>query len=344
MLMSPVRRTVLITFLTCSFVRAAEVTHVYFGTTTSGALDAIRRGPIEAGFELPETLVPDTLSPWAVALDLAAHRVYWTQPEHVRRADLHGGAIEDLYTSVGSDFRGIALDLTAGFVYWSDGAGKAIYRAGLDGAAPQSIYIADDPDAELGHLALDVSMGLIYWAEGHAIRRANFDGSAAQTIVSGLIESAGVALDLSAGKIYWTDARGHEYGAVGRANLDGTDLEDITPTVYCFDPEDIKVDPPSGKFFRSDRFGYAILRANLDGTDEDWLPFALFGYTRGIAPAPNAALLSNYPLFYDCLAGPGVQPCQPPPGECDCWLFDPDHDSDVDLRDFSLFQRFYSPL
>jgi hypothetical protein len=61
----------------------------------------------------------------------------------------------------------------------------------------------------------------MYWADlgSHDIRRANLDGSAQRTLVTGLNGPERIALDLPVGQMYWTDYLG---GAIWRANLDGS--------------------------------------------------------------------------------------------------------------------------
>ena len=71
----------------------------------------------------------------------------------------------------------------------------------------------------------------------------------------------GIALDVMAGKIYWADV-----GAdIQRANLDGTDVEDLVTVLES--PTGIAIDTIAGKIYWPDGGTDKIQRANLDGTN-----------------------------------------------------------------------------
>lgn len=90
-------------------------------------------------------------------------------------------------------------------------------------------------------IALDVPGGQLYWTEigrhpaTGSIHRANLDGSAPQTLVTGIPagtlgpKTLSLALDRAGGKMYWTIGN-----AIYRANLDGSGSEQLfaLPGVY----------------------------------------------------------------------------------------------------------------
>ncbi|MHC4475909.1 MAG: GLUG motif-containing protein [Planctomycetota bacterium] len=64
----------------------------------------------------------------------------------------------------------------------------------------------------------------IYWTDAalNEINRANLNGGSRENLLFGLGDPHGIALDTIAGKMYWAGA-----GKIQRANIDGTDIEDI---------------------------------------------------------------------------------------------------------------------
>lgn len=72
-----------------------------------------------------------------VALDAVDGKLYFTETG-LQRADLDGANLE----LVVSDFAdGIALDLTAGYVYWANRSADVIRRARLDGSDVQNVVV-----------------------------------------------------------------------------------------------------------------------------------------------------------------------------------------------------------
>jgi len=72
----------------------------------------------------------------------------------------------------------------------------------------------------------------------------------------GLSEPRGLAIDYENSKIYWAD---NGTGKIQRANLDGSQIEDIVTTGLNF-PADVEIDTAAGKIY------WADLLANLDGS------------------------------------------------------------------------------
>lgn len=82
----------------------------------------------------------------------------------------------------------------------------------------------------------------------------------------------------AAGKMYWVD---NSTDLIGRANLDGSSVKDITP-IGVSGPKDIALDVAAGKMYWSESTLDRIRRANLDGTNpEDIITGP--GNVRGIA-------------------------------------------------------------
>ena len=136
---------------------------------------------------------------------------------------MDGTNIEDLVTTGLMDPLDIALDLTAGKMYWTDQGTDKIQRANLDGTNIQDLVTTGLEN--LDRLALDLEGNRMYWTDAGAgrVQRANLDGSNVETLVAGLGEPRGIELDLAAGTMYWTD---NFTDRIQSADLDGSNIQD----------------------------------------------------------------------------------------------------------------------
>ena len=181
----------------------------------------------------------------------------------IQRANLDGSEVEDIVTSGLDSPHGIALDVAAGKIYWTDWKTNRIQRANLDGSEVEDI-VTSGLRLPAG-IALDVAAGKMYWtaAGTDKIQRANLDGSVVEDLVtSGLRIPLRIALDVAAGKMYWT-APGTD--KIQRANLDGSVVEDLV-TSGLRRPLSIALDVAAGKMYWTDAGTDKIQRANLDGS------------------------------------------------------------------------------
>jgi len=70
----------------------------------------------------------------------ARPKVYWTDlTGKIRRCNLDGSDVEDLVTSGVASPAGVALDLSAGRMYWTDSWARKIQRAKLDGTHVEDV-------------------------------------------------------------------------------------------------------------------------------------------------------------------------------------------------------------
>ncbi len=241
-------------------LRAAPATadRIYWADTGAGLEETIQRASLDgSGIE---TIVTQRDAPISIALDLPAGKVYWTtEHSNVQRANLDGTGVEHLARADRSPYA-IALDLTRGKMYLGGGDGiwwanldgtefeelistgsvygialdladervywcrASVYRARLDGSNVERIVHMGSE--ETGGMALDLGRRKVYWpgVGTGTIRRAGFDGTNVEEVVTGLLAPKGIALDLARGKIYWTE---FGEGAIYRANLDGTRIERV---------------------------------------------------------------------------------------------------------------------
>ena len=199
-----------------------------------------------------------TFTPKQLQLDAKNRKLYWCDREGMRvmRANLDGSNIETLIDTSGGDARpgkdikkhcvGIALDVKAGKVYWTQkgpanaGEGR-IFRANLE--IPKGQTPANRNDVELLFenlpepidLELDLANRTIYWTDrgdpprGNTVNRAPMDPpqgngkNEPEIVFDHLEEGIGIALDLKGGRMFLTDLSGSIYSA----NLDGSNRKTV---------------------------------------------------------------------------------------------------------------------
>ncbi|MEO1439416.1 MAG: Calx-beta domain-containing protein, partial [Chloroflexota bacterium] len=193
-------------------------------------------------FDVGDIILP----PGSIALDRPNNRIYWHGQfsNKIQRANLDGTNIEDVLTIRGQ-FGGIAVDATAGKVYWTnaDNSGETredyitrVQRANLDGTGIETLTTF--PYSFVRDIALDVEGGKMYWVSvdydgpRDVIRRANLDGSDMEVIftsddISGE-NPLDIVIDTVNDKVYWSSSR---IGTIRRADLDGANVEDVVTDI-----------------------------------------------------------------------------------------------------------------
>ena len=192
---------------------------------------SIRQANLD-GTNVQDIITEGLENPWNIALDIANEKIYWADIEtgKIQRANLDGTNIQDIVTGLDNPWD-IALDVVSQKIYWADRDADKIQRANLDGTNIQDIIITEGDRP--GWITLDVAGEKIYWTSLGKIQRANLDGTNVQNITEGLDDPRDIALDVAGGKMYWTHAEysaaldRYTNGKVQRANLDGSNVEDI---------------------------------------------------------------------------------------------------------------------
>jgi DNA-binding beta-propeller fold protein YncE len=206
----------------------------------------------------------------------------------VMTADAEAPKPRTVVADAGRGPDGIAVDPTAGFIYWTNMGVPAdddgyLQRSNLDGTAVVTLVPAGGSYTPK-QLKLDAAGGKLYWSdrEGMRIQRANVDGSNVETLVTtgtGATDRrdqsrwcVGMALDVAGGWFYWTQ-KGPDDGGVGsirRAHIvmpsgqtsgNRTDVE----VLYAGLPEpiDIDLDLAAGLIYWADRGDDTINRAPI---------------------------------------------------------------------------------
>jgi hypothetical protein len=247
--------------------------------------------------------------------------VYWTNYDTgtIGRANLDGTGANPSFIAGAGNPGGVAVD--AAHVYWTYFDTDAIGRANLDGTGANPSFIAA-PTSPGSQVAVDGAH--IYWVSKYsdaaqgppflgspgtgAIGRANLDGTGVDpTFISGItLPAGGLAVDGS--HLYWTSylnaglslSAGPFPGAIGRANLDGTGVQEnfisANPTAAGVAVDEARVwwinSAPKGT---GPTPGAASIlvdgleRANLDGTGAEFVIEPSDAFFFGSAIAVNDA-------------------------------------------------------
>jgi len=113
-------------------------------------------------------------NPWDIDIDVAAGKMYWTESYSVWRANLDGTDTERLGYGGASGLKGIAVDGTAGRLYFQEQSNDVLWTANLDGSdRTQLLKLSSNP----WDIDIDVAAGKMYWTESYSAWRANLDGT-----------------------------------------------------------------------------------------------------------------------------------------------------------------------
>ena len=226
----------------------AKIYWTELGVDTVVGDETIRRSNLDgSGVEVLLDNLDGLTHPTDIELDVAAGKMYWSDigapAGRISRANLDGSAVETLFNVLdhrGPNFGngpgqtlefgsvwGIALDLVAGNLYWTDFFGADIHRSALDGSGVSGPLVSGF--VTLRGLTVDAASGLMYWTDSFdsTIYRAALDGTNVQLIaddVVGVDTPFDVEIDAIPGKLYWTN---NGAGTVQRSDLDGQNVETL---------------------------------------------------------------------------------------------------------------------
>jgi len=201
-----VLRSLLLVPLLATFARAGGLTWTDRGASAIKRMRFDGSGlvivPISGAVSSPGTNLR------GIALDLPGGRMFWADngADRILRANLDGTnsvilASLPLNLSFPADVR---LDQAGQLIYFCDQQRNLLQRMTFGGAGLTTVIGAANAN-EPYFLDLDVAAGKVYWggfASGN-FYRANLDGSAFETIITGNNNARGVGLDRAGGMIYW---------------------------------------------------------------------------------------------------------------------------------------------
>jgi Low-density lipoprotein receptor repeat class B len=207
----------------------------------------------------------------AIALDVAAGKMYWTETSAgaIWRANLDGTEPQTILIDSGREPLGVALDLAHEQMYWTDSEG--VKRAKLDGTSVELLT----KEAARGFIALDLATQQIFWADwpSGTIRAAPMTGT---TTVTSIVKAQpcpfGIAVDEVNGDVYWLGlevkekAKCEESASISRSKLDGSALETIIARPRAGFEGGLAVDPAAGRLYWAEAEAHDIRVANLDGS------------------------------------------------------------------------------
>lgn len=212
-----------------------------------------------------------------LCVEVFAQKMYWANSHNapnpddnwIQRANSDGSHVQTLVSSGFDTPYGIALDVEADKMYFTDLVGSStgqVMRANLDGTGFEVLVSGLGAPA---FIDLDIAGGKMYWAsflnmpETDRIQRANLDGTELEDLVTGISAPMGFGLDLVNGKMYWTELTDRK---IRRADLDGTNIEDIVLDNLAVD---VAIDNVNSKLYWTDGdqtgTNAKVMRADLDG-------------------------------------------------------------------------------
>jgi hypothetical protein len=169
----------------------------------------------------------------AVAIPFIAARadafVYWSMNPRaggglVGRANNNGSSVT--HTLMSGLFGAQAIAVDSQYLYWANGP-NSIGKATLDGTIINQNFVSGIFSANA--IAVDPVNEFIFWAdlENARIGRANLaDGTDVMlSFISTLNKATAVAVDSATKTVYWTVNNNAGQGLIGRANLDGTNVQ-----------------------------------------------------------------------------------------------------------------------
>ncbi len=208
----------------------------------------------------------------------AADSAYWSnylggKLSHANLDGSGGGADLGIPNVFPENPTGVAIDASAGRLYWADRGANAIYWANLNGSGAGKLFTGSATVSEPYGMAVDSASGKLYWAnsEEDSISYANLDdnggGNLYTTGLTGatLNDPRGLAIDPAANRIYWANFEG---GTISYANLDGTGAAaDLNTTgVTIGHPGGLAIDRSANRIYWSNETPQqGIFYANLDG-------------------------------------------------------------------------------
>ena len=219
-----------------------------------------------------------------LAVDSTSNQIFWADNEADRllRANLDGTSSSILYSITGgSSFPAdVRLDLANRQFYWCDQLRNRIQRASTSGASVTDVITNAAPTGPY-FMDVDVPGGKIYWGDfgGGSIYRANLDGSARETLLTGNNNTRGVRLDPSEQMLYWINRDDKKLHRCPLSAFAGGTIPLTHPAVETLytnldTPHGLTLDIPARKIYWADTGtnpglgtgGQSVCRGDFDGS------------------------------------------------------------------------------
>jgi len=266
---------------------------------------ADKRGmtPLRVAIELPNTQLAELLRERGAIVELPDKD---GTPPLVAPIDVMGVRPErgnyDLGPDAWPDLRGIALDRANGKIYWSEFGRGRIRRANLSGSEVEDVVAVDGPVG----VAVDPATGRLYWTTDatypRAVQRRRLARGGNETLLEGrYVNRPGpIILETKSGQVYWAESVA---GRIRRARLDGSKVQDLLISGLGVTDRSgsevagvagLAIDAEAGKIYWTELTTGTILRANLDGSQEEEVLTARAGLEFPIGIAIDAGRRKLY--------------------------------------------------
>ena len=198
----------------------------------------------------------------ALNIVIGGGKVYWTEKTGessgtINSANLDGTDVKEL-KSIKAVPMGIAVDVAGSKLYWTNSRGR-IQSADLDGSGITNVI----PGGLESPMDLALAGSNLYWTQGNgSVRVVNLRGQQVVRNVSTGTDTPG-SIVVGGNKVYWTEMTGDSSGTIKSANLNGTDVKELTSIQAV--PSGIAVDTVRSKLYWTNSRG-RVQSANLDGS------------------------------------------------------------------------------
>ena len=234
-----------------------------------------------------ETLEESDADLYDLAIDTITGKLYWIKKigesrSEIKCANLDGDLNAQTLATVNGSIYDIAVDPKGRKLYWSNSPGS-IQRADLNG---KNIKTLVQNLERPSHITVDIEAGQLYWVERLTIRRANLSGKNVQNVVTASSDTGTVSwvsgIAIAKDKIYWIQTEqdavkypgfsGGKGGRLLRANLDGSNVEELIVADYLWDSF-LAVDPAGENLYYTTPWHFfhdsSILRVDLNGANTE---------------------------------------------------------------------------
>jgi hypothetical protein len=219
-----------------------------------------------------------------LAVDVVNNRMFWADngADRLLRANFDGSSSVILHSIAGGNSfpADVRVELAQQHFYWCDQLRNRIQRSSLEGASVIDV-ITNAAASGPYFMDVDVAAGKIYWGdfEGGAIYRANLDGSARETLLTGNNRTRGVGVDPAGGMLYWINRDDKQVHRCPLSAFAGGTIPLTHPTVQTLytgldTPHGLALDIPARKLYWADTGSNsgtgtgdrAVSRGDFDGS------------------------------------------------------------------------------